>query len=95
MADVQISEVDAKPAPVSLGKSRVKFGSHCWATQESTVVQQWVSLFKPTAGYRNIGCVATFSWPMNIPNSVIHVTWIVRISIFSLINPIHYQNHLQ
>jgi hypothetical protein len=60
MADVQISEVDAKPAPVSLGKSRVKFGNHCWATQESTVVQQWVSLFKPTADYRNIGCCHIF-----------------------------------
>jgi hypothetical protein len=28
MADVQTSEVDEKPAPVSLGLSRIKFGNH-------------------------------------------------------------------
>jgi hypothetical protein len=29
MAEVQTSEVDEKPAAVSLGLSRVKFGNHC------------------------------------------------------------------
>jgi hypothetical protein len=42
MAEVQTSEVDAKPAPVCTALSKVKFGNHCWAVQESIVVKQWV-----------------------------------------------------
>jgi hypothetical protein len=44
MVEVQTLEVDAKHVPISLWLSRVEFGSHCLATQEFIVVQQWVSL---------------------------------------------------
>jgi hypothetical protein len=47
MVEVQTSEVDAKPTPVSLAQQWVKCGNHYWATQECTVVKQWISLFKP------------------------------------------------
>jgi len=47
MVEVQTSEVDAKPVPVSLAQQWVKFGNHCWATQEFTVVKQWISLLEP------------------------------------------------
>jgi hypothetical protein len=52
MAEVQTSEVDAKPAPVSLGLSRVKFGNRCWATKEFIVVKQSISLLEPTVEQR-------------------------------------------
>jgi hypothetical protein len=42
--EVQTSEVDAIPAPVSLAQQWVKFGKLRWTTQECTVLKQWVSL---------------------------------------------------
>jgi hypothetical protein len=47
MVEVQTSEMDAKPTPVSLAQQWVKWGNHYWATQECIVVKQWISLFKP------------------------------------------------
>jgi hypothetical protein len=44
MAKVQNSEVDAKPAPVSIGLSRVKFGNH---GNQAVAALQWVSQSDP------------------------------------------------
>jgi hypothetical protein len=49
MANIKISDINAKPAPGSHGLSRVKFGNRCWAIQKSAIVKQWVSLLKPIA----------------------------------------------
>jgi hypothetical protein len=44
MAVVQTSEVAANPASVSLEVSRAKCGNHCWATQESIDMTQFILL---------------------------------------------------
>jgi hypothetical protein len=46
MVEIQTSEVDVIPAPVSLGEQWLKMVKHCWATQECIVVKQWVSLLE-------------------------------------------------
>jgi hypothetical protein len=44
--DDQTSKVDAIPAPVSFHQQWVRLVNHCWATQEYTVVKQWVLLLE-------------------------------------------------
>jgi hypothetical protein len=69
MAEVQISEVDAKPAPVSFGLSGVKYGSHRWAAHESTV--KMISLLEPTVE----------QWDLRVP--IVAQQWNLRAQINS------------
>jgi hypothetical protein len=39
-----MSEVDAKPASISLEPSKIKFDNHCWSTKEFIVLKQRISL---------------------------------------------------
>jgi hypothetical protein len=52
MVEVQTSEVDAMPAPVSLAQQCVKTGKHFWATQQCTVVKHWASSLDLIVGHQ-------------------------------------------
>jgi hypothetical protein len=61
MLDVQTSEVDAIPAPVSLAQQWVWFGNCCWDALESIVVNQWASRLEPNCkrNFDNLQAIIT------------------------------------
>jgi hypothetical protein len=55
MMEVHTSEVEAIRAAVNVAQQWVKFGNHCWSTQQSSMVKQYCHYWNPLLSNNVIG----------------------------------------